>query len=46
MKFAPPVDTDPNVVAPLKIDTVIEVPPVTKAPTKVGCSAASVRVAN
>jgi hypothetical protein len=34
MKFAPPVDTDPNIVAPLKIDSVIEVFPVTKAPTE------------
>jgi hypothetical protein len=34
-KFAPPVDTDPNSVVPLKIDSVIEVFPVTKAPTEV-----------
>jgi len=34
-KFAPPVDTDPNSVLPLKIDSVIEVFPVTKAPTEV-----------
>ena len=35
MKFAPPVDTDPNSVVPLKMDSVIEVFPVTKAPTEV-----------
>jgi hypothetical protein len=34
MKFAPPVDTDPNIVAPLKIDSVIERFPVMKAPTE------------
>jgi len=34
-KFAPPVDTDPNSVVPLKMDSVIEVFPVTKAPTEV-----------
>jgi hypothetical protein len=34
MKFAPPVDTDPNIVAPLKIDSVIDSLPVTKAPTE------------
>jgi len=34
-KFRPPVDTDPNSVLPLKIDSVIEVFPVTKAPTEV-----------
>jgi hypothetical protein len=33
-EFAPPVDTDPNIVAPLKTDSVIEVIPVTKAPTE------------
>ena len=34
-KFAAPVDTDPNSVVPLKMDSVIEVFPVTKAPTEV-----------
>jgi hypothetical protein len=34
-KFAAPVDTDPNSVLPLKTDSVIEVFPVTKAPTEV-----------
>jgi hypothetical protein len=33
-KFAAPVDTDPNSVLPLKTDCVIEVFPVTKAPTE------------
>jgi hypothetical protein len=35
IKFAPPVDTDPTIVAPLKTVSVIEVFPVTKAPTDV-----------
>jgi hypothetical protein len=33
-KFAAPVDTDPNSVVPLKTDSVIEVFPVTNAPTE------------
>jgi hypothetical protein len=33
--FAPPVDTDPNSVDPLKIDSVVGVFPVMKPPTEV-----------
>ena len=32
MMFAPPVDTDPNIVVPLKIDSVTDSLPVTKPP--------------